>query len=69
MVRSSMFCYTDGKTSSKDGWQGDLGKLLATVSSLEREMVFSPIPGTSELPEMTEEEVKDLSSDQHFGFR
>ena len=64
-----MFCYTDGKTSSKDGWQGDLGKLLATVSSLEREMVFPAIPGTSELPELNEEEVKDLGTDQHYSFR
>lgn len=27
----------DGKTSSKDGWEGELGKLLPTVSSLERQ--------------------------------
>ena len=59
----------DGKTSSKDGWQGELRKLLPTVSSLERTLNFPAIPGKTSLPDLPDKVVKDLSSDQHYGYR
>ena len=34
----------DGKTSSKDGWEGELGKLLPTVRSLKRTCTATAIP-------------------------
>ena len=33
----------DGPTSSKDGWQGDVGKLFSSVNSMERKETFEPI--------------------------
>ena len=59
----------DGKTNSKDGWQGDLGKLLPTVRGLERRTTFPAIGGKTALPPLREKVVKDLSSDQHYGYR
>ena len=59
----------DGKTSSKDGWEGELGKLLPTVRSLERILTFPAIPGKSELPDLPEKVIRDLSSDQYYGYK
>ena len=59
----------DGKTNSKDGWQGDLGKMLPTVRSLERNPSYEAIPGTTPLPDLPQEVVKDLSSDQHYSYK
>ena len=59
----------DGKTSSKDGWEGDLGKLLPTVKGLERELTFPAIPCKTELSELSPEDVAGLGSDQHYGHR
>ena len=56
-------------TTSTEGWAGELGKLLPTVSSLERTLSFQAIPGNTSLPELPDKVVKDLSSDQHYGYR
>ena len=42
----------DGKTTSKDVWQGDLGKMLPTVRSLERNLSYQAIPGKTPLPDL-----------------
>ena len=59
----------DGKTSSKEGWEGVLGKQLKTVQTLDRAYTFPAIPGKTELPDLPEKVVKDLSSDQHYSYR
>ena len=59
----------DGKTSSKDGWEGELGKLLPTVRSLKRTCTAPVIPGKTELPDLPPEVVKDIGSDQEYGHR
>ena len=60
----------DGKSNSKDrgGWEGDLGKLLPTAMSLERTLIFLAIPGKKIIPDLPDNVVKDLSSDQHYGY-
>ena len=47
----------DGKTNSKDGCKGELGKLLPTVRSLKRTSTAPIVPGKTELPQ---EVVKDI---------
>ena len=59
----------DGKTSSKDGWEGELGKKLGTVRSLDRVFSFPAIRPKVAMPDLPEEVVEDLSSDQHYGYR
>ena len=59
----------DGKTTSKDGWEGELGKLLPTVRSLERTLTFPTIPGKTKLPDLPDNVLNDLSSDQRYGYR
>ena len=56
----------DGRTSSKDGLEGELGKLLPTVRSLKRTCTATAIPGKTELPP---EVVKDIESKQEYGHR
>ena len=36
----------DGKTNSKEGWTGPIGKLLPKVNEMERNYSFDPIPGS-----------------------
>ena len=43
--------------------------MLPTVSSLERTLSFQAIPGNTSLPEPPDKVVKDLFSDQHYGYR
>ena len=43
--------------------------MLPTVSSLERDLIFPPVPGRASLPDLPGKVVKDLSSDQHYGYR
>ena len=60
-----LFEELDGKTSSKSGWSGELGKLLKTTSNMGINYNFEPItlgPGIIDLPE---EIVNDLSKDQY----
>jgi hypothetical protein len=59
----------DGKTSSKDGWEGELGKMLPAVRSLEKNLNFPVILGKTPLPDLPDEVVKDLSSDCNYGYR
>ena len=59
----------DGKTSSKDGWEGELGKLLPTVRSLERIFTFPAIPRKSELSDLPEKVIRDLFQTNTMGTR
>jgi hypothetical protein len=60
---------SDGKTSSKDGWEGDLGKLLPKVRGLDRILQFPAVKGKTTMPELSETVVGDLSTDQSYGYR
>ena len=53
----------DGKTTSKDGFSGPIGKLLAKVNSMERNYNFKPIPGLEELLDIPQDSVKKMSTD------
>ena len=50
-------------------WKDPLGKMLSSVSSMEREYNCPAIPGKVAMADMTEEVVADLSSDQHYSYR
>jgi hypothetical protein len=60
---------SDGKTSSKDGWEGDLGKMLPKVRGLDRRLQFPAVKGKTPMPELNETVVADLSTDQSYGYR
>ena len=53
----------DGKTTSKDGFSGPIGKLIAKVNSMERNYNFKPIPGLEELLDIPQDIVKNMSTD------
>ena len=36
---------TDGKTNSKDGFTGELGKMLPSVQDMEQDFKFQALPG------------------------
>ena len=60
-----LFEELDGKTNSSTGWSGELGKMLKSVDSMEREYSFKVINKGPELIELPEDVLKDLSTDQN----
>ena len=59
-----LFEELDGKTNSKTGWSGPLGKLLKSVQSMKRNYSFKKVSLGPELIELPPEILKDLSTDQ-----
>ena len=59
----------DGKTDSKTGWSGYLGKLLAKVMEMRPNFNFKKIDLGADLIELPEEVIKDLSTDQHLLYK
>ena len=59
-----LFEELDGKTNSKTGWSGPLGKLLKSVQGMLRNYNFKKVSNGPELIELPPEVVKDLSTDQ-----
>ncbi|XP_065671449.1 uncharacterized protein LOC136089407 [Hydra vulgaris] len=59
----------DGKTLSNNKWSGDLGKLLDTVTDLEINKNFEMVTLGEPLIVLPDKIVKDLSSDQAYGYR
>ena len=53
----------DGKTSSKDGFTGPIGKLLSQVDDMERNYEFPPIEGLEELIDIPQDIVNSMSTD------
>ena len=53
----------DGKSTSKDGFRGPIGKLLANVNSMKRNYEFEAIPGLEELLAFPQDIVKNMSTD------
>ena len=60
-----LFEMLDGKTNSKTGWSGFLGRLLKLLESMEREYSFKVINLGPDLIELPEDVVRDLSTDQN----
>ena len=54
----------DGKTSSKDGFTGPLGKLLPMVNNMTRVYQAKPIPGLKTLLDIPDSVVSGMSTDQ-----
>ena len=55
----------DGKTDSKSGWSGFLGKLLAKVMAMKPKFDFKKIDVGPDLIKLPEDVVRDLSTDQN----
>ena len=58
-----LFSTLDGKTNSKDGWTGPVGKLLMTINSIPRVTKFEPIPGLEPLVQIPDNIVQKMSTD------
>ena len=58
-----MISKLDGKTSSREGWTGPIGKLLGSVNDMERNYSFSPISGLVELIHIPQDIVTKMSAD------
>ena len=52
----------DGKSTSKDGFKGPIGKLLAKVNSMKRNYEFEAIPALEELLAISQDVVKNMSN-------
>ena len=63
-----LFEAIDGKTSGKESWTGPLGKMLPKVEELPLDPDFTVIEG-GDLPDLSEDEVGDLSTDQKYLYR
>lgn len=59
----------DGKTSSKDGFSGPIGKKLSEVNSLKRNTNFEAITGTKDVIHIPEEALKKMSTDSALSYR
>ena len=58
-----LFEELDGKTNSKTGWSGELGKLLKTVKEMEVDPLYEPLT-LGEMIELPVDVESQLSSDQ-----
>ena len=64
-----LFTALDGKTNSKDGWTGPIGKKLEKINDLKRVLTFEPIPGIEELVEIPDDVVRNMSTDSSQCYR
>ena len=58
----------DGPTKSDTGFQGPLGKALDTVTNLPINKRFKALNNGNDMIELPDEIVKDLSTDQRYGY-
>ena len=59
----------DGPTNSKDGYTGQVGKLLSRVNALPVNYNFRALPGGEEYIILTEEQAKKLTTDSYICYR
>ena len=59
----------DGKTSSKDGFTGPIGKLLSSVGDMEVNYDFRPLPGGEDLPPLPPEILKEQCTDAYVSYQ
>ena len=62
------FTEIDGETDSKNTFKGKIGKMLPSVEDMKLLKSFPKLDAGEDLPDLTDEVVKDLSSDQHMLF-
>ena len=58
----------DGPTKSDTGFQGPCGKVLSSVTELPVNVKFKELNNGSDLIELPDEVLKDLSADQKYGY-
>ena len=59
----------DGKTLSNNKWSGHIGKLLDSVTDMDINYKFTKLPFETPDIQLTDEILKDLSTDQAYGYR
>ena len=59
----------DGRTLSSNKWSGPLGKMLDSATDLEINPNFERIEIGPPLPNLTDEVIRELSTDQSYGYR
>jgi hypothetical protein len=59
----------DGKTLSNNKWTGNIGKMLDTATELEIDPSFTKLSIGEPLISLSDNVVKDLSTDQAYGYR
>ena len=59
----------DGKSSSKDGFSGPIGKMLSQVNTMSRKSSFEPIEETEEIIQLPEKIVKEMSTDAALSYQ
>lgn len=59
----------DGPTISNNKWSGKLGKMLDDATDLEINPKFPKIDSAPQLPQLSEEVIRDLSTDQSYAYR
>ena len=59
----------DGKTLSNNKWAGTLGKMLDSATDLEINPDFPTIAIGPALPQLSDDVIRDLSTDQSYGYR
>ena len=65
---SHLIALLDGPTKSDTGFQGPCGKVLSSVTELPINVKFKELKNGSDLIELPDEVVKDLSADQKYGY-
>ena len=63
-----LFEVVDGKTSGKESWTGPIGKLRTKVLEFPLDADFTVIEA-GELPELSDDEIVDLSTDQKYLYK
>ena len=63
-----LIVFLDGPTNSVIGFQGPCGKALSSVTQLPINDKFKNLDNGSDLIELPDEVVKDLSADQKYGY-
>lgn len=59
----------DGKTLSNNKWSGPIGKMLDSATEMDINPDFVKICVGPALPQLSNEVIKDLSTDQSYGYR
>ena len=59
----------DGPTASNNTFTGPLGKALSDVESLEYNPKFKPIKDCPDIPDLSQDVIDHLSTDQQYGCR
>ena len=59
----------DGKTTSKDGFSGPIGKKLASINSVQKKLSFEPIPFLEPIVDIPEKIVASMSTDSMLAYR